>query len=71
LKPRHEASEPKRIGWEDILDAWNLVVPDLADIYGVDLYDPALESRPWTWLRGLIYGLLSTPSSRLARKLAG
>lgn len=69
LKPRNEAAAGKQIGWIDILDNWALVVPDLAEFYGVDLYDPALSSRTWPWLRGLIYGLLSTPASRLARAL--
>lgn len=60
----------KRIGWSDILDNWALIVPDMAQFYGIDLYDPALNSRPWPWLRGLIFDLLSTPGSRLARALA-
>jgi len=61
--------EGKQIGWEDILNNWGLVVPDLAETYGIDLYDPALDDRPWPWLRGLILGLLGTPNTRIARKL--
>lgn len=70
MKPRNEAKEAKRVGWKEILEAWDLVVPDLAEVYGVDLYDPALKRRPWPWLRGLLMGLISTPNSRLSRHLA-
>lgn len=45
------------------------MVPDLAAVYGVDLYDPRYEGRSWLWLRGLILGLLGR-DSLLARSLA-
>src|SRR5690606_27740191 len=71
LRPKNLAREPEQagVGWGDILERWSLVVPDLAAVYGVDLYDPRYEGRSWLWLRGLILGLLGR-DSLLARALA-
>lgn len=55
--------------WIDILTRWDLVICDLAEKYGIDLYDPAVRARPWPGVRTLIFGLLSDPSSRLHRAL--
>ena len=66
---RRIVQEGDSVGWAEILTHWNLIVPDLAAVYGVDLHDPALEGRSWLWLRGLILGLLNRDSS-LSRALA-
>lgn len=67
MKPRHKPQGS--VEWGDLLDRWGLIVLDLLEVYGVDLYDPSVRDRPWPWLRGLILGLLSRPS-RLSRDLA-
>lgn len=44
---------------------------DLLSEYGVDAYDLALlDARPWSWLEGLIVGLLANPRTRLHRALS-
>lgn len=63
---RAENEQGKGVGWDDIFEHWAHVVPDLAEVYGVDLYDSAYADRPWPWLRGLILGLLHR-SSALSR----
>lgn len=42
---------------------------DLSEFHGIDLFDPAVQARPWLGIRTLIYGLLSDPRSRLRRAL--
>lgn len=43
---------------------------DLLSEYGVDVYDRALlRARPWSWLEGLIVGLLANPETRVYRAL--
>lgn len=40
---------------------WDLVVLDLHEVYGLDVYDrELLRSRPWRWLQVHMVGLLST-----------
>lgn len=47
-----------------------LVQCDLLAEFGVDVYDRVLmRARPWSWLEGLIVGLLSNPDTRLYRLL--
>lgn len=48
---------------------WRLVIADLADFFGIDLYDPAVRSRPWMGVRTMIFALLEQPDSRLRRAL--
>ena len=60
---RRVVPEGQRVGWADILEHWDVVVPDLAAVYGVDLYDPAYRGRSWPWLKGLIIGLLGRDSA--------
>lgn len=67
---RATAGTGRSIGWADILEHWPLVVRDLAEHARVDVYDPALDARPWPWLRTHILGLLDIPS-RLTRALSG
>lgn len=53
-----------------ILRLWPLVVPDLSELYGIDVYDRELmHSRPWPWLRQHLIGLLSSRQSRVRRVL--
>jgi hypothetical protein len=49
---------------------WSEVVADLAETFGVDLYDDAVLARPWPGVRTMILSLLSAPS-RLAAALKG
>lgn len=53
--------------WLAIVTHWRLVVAELM-IHGVDLYDPAVRSRPWMGVRTLIFSLLDT-SPRLRAAL--
>lgn len=48
---------------------WHVVVADLAQHFGVDLYDPAVLDRPWPGVRTMIAALLTMPESRLHRVL--
>jgi len=48
---------------------WRLVIADLADFFGIDLYDPAVRSRPWMGVRTMIFALLEQPDSRLRKAL--
>ena len=52
-----------------IVTNWRLVVADLAQHFGVDLYDPAVLARPWPGVRIMIHSLLDMPESRLRRAL--
>ena len=42
---------------------------DLAQFFGVDLYDPAVLDGPWQGVRTMIVALLDMPESRLRRVL--
>lgn len=44
---------------------------DLAALYGLDLYDPAVLARPWPGVRTLILGLIDHPKSLLRAALGG
>lgn len=48
----------KTIWWIDIVKHWDLVVCDMSSRYGIDLYDPAVQARPWPGIRTMIFGLL-------------
>lgn len=39
---------------------WRLVVADLAREFHLDLYDPAVLSRPWPGIRAMIFSLLDS-----------
>ncbi|GEM_PF-4586186 len=52
-----------------IVTHWRVVVADLAQHFGVDLYDPAVLDRPWPGVRTMIFALLEMPESRLRRVL--
>lgn len=64
------ATEPEiDRSWLAIVTHWRLVVADLAEIYHLDLYDPAVRARPWMGVRTMIFALLESPDSRLRRAL--
>lgn len=49
------------MSWRALLQQWELVEQDLADI-GVDVWDKQLmRTRPWVWLEVRITGLLTRP----------
>ncbi|WHP18840.1 hypothetical protein [Cellulomonas sp. ES6] len=52
-----------------IVTHWRVVVADLAQYFGVDLYDPTVLARPWPGVRTMIFALLDMPESRLRREL--
>lgn len=52
-----------------IVTHWRVVVADLAQHFGVDLYDPAVLDRPWPGVRTMLFALLDMPESRLRRVL--
>lgn len=54
------------IGWADILERWTLLVADFRDVYGTSVSD---ESVGWVEFRSLVWGLLSSDTSRIARDL--
>jgi len=35
----------------------------MAERYGIDLYDPAVLSRPWPGVRIMIFGLINAPGA--------
>ncbi|WP_169834214.1 hypothetical protein [Oerskovia enterophila] len=39
------------------------MICDLAHLYGIDLYDPAVLARPWPGIRTMILSLLHRPSA--------
>lgn len=55
--------------WSAITAHWGAVVADLAEFFGVDLFDPDVQGRPWLGVRTMIYALLTDPRSRLRRAL--
>lgn len=46
----------------DLVQNWRLVEADLIKEYGIDLWDPAVRSRPWPGIRTAIYSLLDSPT---------
>ncbi len=58
------------MGWLDIVQNWGAVLADLSQLHGIDLFDPAVQERPWPGVRLLILDLLSA-DTRLARALRG
>lgn len=50
-------------GWYHIVTHWDAVLTDMAEVYGLDLYDPAVQARPWPGVRTLILSLLRRPST--------
>ena len=46
---------------------WTLVVADLQQHYGVAEY--RVQDAPWPWFRGLVFGLLTIPDSRIVAAL--
>ena len=52
-----------------IVTHWRLVIADLAQHYRVDLYDPAVLTRPWPGVRTMLFSLLDMPESRLRAAL--
>jgi len=66
------AGEPERvIWWWDIVQHWDLVLADMASLFGVDLYDPAVLARPSPGIRTLILTLPGNPRSLLHHALGG
>lgn len=63
--------EGRAYAWFDFVSNWDLVVIDVATLYGLDLYDPAVLARPWPGVRTLILGLLEQPRSILRAHLGG
>ncbi len=44
-------------------EKWHLIVPDMLQLYGVDMADrELLRVRPWSWLVALFDGLRTTRS---------
>jgi len=48
---------------------WRIVVAEMAEVYGVDLYDPAILARPWPGVRTMIFALLERPHGHLRAAL--
>jgi hypothetical protein len=73
MRPAQVAAEAKAPEVDGSLLAivthWRVVVADLAQHFGVDLYDPAVLDRPWPGVRTMIFALLDMPESRLRRVL--
>ncbi|MGV8972915.1 MAG: hypothetical protein ACOH10_11385 [Rhodoglobus sp.] len=65
-----KAATGRAYWWADVVGHWDLVIADLAERFGIDLYDPAVLARPWPGVRTLILGLLRV-DSRLANALRG
>lgn len=57
-----------RADWVDILSAWSAIELDLQE-QGIDVGSGILRERPWRWLELRIVGLISSPTSRLYRRL--
>ena len=41
----------------------------MAEVYGLDLYDPAVLARPWPGVRTMIFALLERPHGHLRAAL--
>lgn len=52
-----------------ILANWRLVIADMAQFFGTDLYDPAVRAKPCQGVRTMIFALLEMPESRLRQAL--
>lgn len=52
-----------------IVTHWRLVIADLAEFFGVDLYAPTVLDGPWPGVRTMLFSLLDKPESRLRRAL--
>ena len=52
-----------------LIGQWRIVVAELAEHYGVDLYDPVVLARPWPGIRTMIFALVDRPGSRLKAAL--
>ena len=61
----------KVIWWAHIVQHWDLVIADMASLFGVDLYDPAVLARPSPGIRTLILTLPDHPRSLLHHALGG
>ena len=66
LRPKaaaHKAKGP-RLDWSllGLVSAWRCVVADMAEVYGLDLYDPEVLARPWPGVRTMIFALIDRPS---------
>ena len=48
---------------------WRIVVAEMAEVYGLDLYDPAVLARPWPGVRTMIFALLERPHGHLRAAL--
>lgn len=52
-----------------MLRHWPLVVADFLSEFHVDLAQPGLlDERSWEWLNNLVKVLVSTPTTRIARR---
>lgn len=65
VRPRREETGSVRFGWRDVVEHWDLVVPDLMEIYP----GPPLDDS-WLTLRAQIWGLIGNPRSRVWRFLS-
>lgn len=55
--------------WTAITRRWGLLVADLSELHRLDLFDPAVLTRPWVGVRTLIFDLIHDPRSRLHHSL--
>ena len=59
------------IWWSDIVQHWDLVIADMASLFGIDLYDPAVLARPSPGIRTMILTLPGNARSLLHHALGG
>lgn len=52
-----------------LVSHWRLVVAEVAEVYGLDLHDPAVLARPWPGVRTMIFALLERPGGWLRAAL--
>ena len=73
MRPAHTAASPSAPTIDGsllaIVSQWRIVVAEMAEVYGLDLYDPAVLARPWPGVRTMIFALLDRPGSRLREAL--
>ena len=73
MRPAQVATEAKAPEVDGSLLAivthWRVVVADMAQHFGIDLYDPVVLDRPWPGVRTMLFALLDMPESRLRRAL--
>ena len=48
---------------------WRVVTVEVAEVYGIDLYDPAVLARPWPGIRDMIFALIDRPGGWLRAAL--